>query len=211
MSMVGLILKDLMTIQRQIKTQAFLLIFFIFMSFIVQQGSMLFSLVIILVTFQAITAITYDEQSGWDKYANTLPISKGDIVLSKYILSILLMIMGLIFALPIVWIILRFTPNNLAPEEFFLTFNLIVTLAICILAILLPIYIKFGSIKGKMVLIAICFIPGFLFGLINKQSSDMFFVLTNIKQFMFLAPIAGLLILWLSSLISTAIYKQKEF
>lgn len=209
--MVGLILKDLMTIQRQMKTQAFLFIFFLVMSFIVQQGSMLFTLVIIMVTFQAITAITYDEQSGWDKYANTLPISKGDIVLSKYILSILLMIMGLIFALPIVLIIQRFTPNNWASAEFFLTFNLIVTLAFCMLAILLPVYIKFGSIKGRIVLIAICFIPGFLFSVINKQLPDMFLVLTNMKHFSFLAPFAGLLILWLSSLISTAIYKQKEF
>ena len=211
MNMVGLILKDFMTIQRQLKAQAMVMIFFLLMSIITQEGAFLLTIVVFIVTFQTITALTYDEQSSWDKYANTLPISKGDIVLSKYILSIFLMIVGLICALPIVLIIHRFTPNNWASSEFFLTFNLIVTLAFCMLALLLPIYIKFGSIKGRMVLIAICFIPGFLFGLINKQLPDMLVILTNIKQFMFLAPFAGLLILWLSSLISTAIYKHKEF
>lgn len=167
--MAGLILKDLMTIQRQLKTQAFVLIFFLFISIFMQQGFMLFTIIIFIVTFQAITALTYDEQSSWDKYANTLPISKGDIVLSKYILSILL------------------------------------------LALLLPIYIKFGSIKGRMVLIALCFIPGFLFSLLKEYFPDMILILSNLKQYMFFAPFAGLLILWLSSLISTAIYQHKEF
>ncbi|MFJ3387307.1 MULTISPECIES: ABC-2 transporter permease [unclassified Lysinibacillus] len=208
--MAGLILKDLMTIQRQLKTQAFVLIFFLFISIFMQQGLMLFTIIIFIVTFQTITALTYDEQSSWDKYANTFPISKGDIVLSKYILSILLMLFGLILALPIVFIIHRFM-NNWASAEFFPTFSLLVTLAFCMLALLLPIYIKFGSIKGRMVLIALCFIPGFLFGLLKEYFPDMTLLLSNLKQYMFFAPVAGLLILWLSSLISTAIYQHKEF
>lgn len=208
--MAGLILKDLMTIQRQLKTQAFVLIFFLFISIFMQQGFMLFTIIIFIVTFQAITALTYDEQSSWDKYANTLPISKGDIVLSKYILSILLMLFGLLLALPIVFIIHRLT-NNWASAAFFPAFNLLVTLAFCMLALLLPIYIKFGSIKGRMVLIALCFIPGFLFSLLKEYFPDMILILSNLKQYMFFAPFAGLLILWLSSLISTAIYQHKEF
>ncbi|WP_427109651.1 ABC-2 transporter permease [Lysinibacillus xylanilyticus] len=208
--MAGLILKDLMSIQRQIKAQAFLLIFFLFISIFMQQSLILFTLIIFIVTFQAITALTYDEQSNWDKYANTLPISKGDIILSKYILSVLLMLFGLILALPIVFIIHRFT-NTWASAEFFLTFNLLVTLAFCMLALLLPIYIKFGSIKGRMFLISFCFIPSILFNLLKEYLPDITLTLSNLKQYMFFAPIAGLLILWLSSLISTAIYKRKEF
>ncbi|MFF2176902.1 ABC-2 transporter permease [Lysinibacillus sp. NPDC058147] len=208
--MAGLILKDLMSIQRQIKAQAFLLIFFLFVSIFMQQSLILFTLIIFIVTFQAITALTYDEQSNWDKYANTLPISKGDIILSKYILSVLLMLFGLILALPIVFIIHRFT-NNWASAEFFLTFNLLVTLAFCMLALLLPIYIKFGSIKGRLFLISLCFIPSILFNLLKEYLPDITLTLSNLKQYMFFAPFAGLLILWLSSLISTAIYQRKEF
>ena len=208
--MAGLILKDLMSIQRQIKAQAFLLIFFLFISIFMQQGLILFTLIIFIVTFQAITALTYDEQSNWDKYANTLPVSKGDIILSKYILSVLLMLFGLILALPIVFIIHRFT-NTWASAEFFLTFNLLVALAFCMLALLLPIYIKFGSIKGRMFLIGLCFIPSILFNLLKEYLPDITLTLSNLKQYMFFAPFAGLLILWLSSLISTAIYQRKEF
>ncbi|MEK8196985.1 MULTISPECIES: ABC-2 transporter permease [unclassified Lysinibacillus] len=208
--MIGLIVKDLMTIQRQLRSQAYVVLFLLVMAIFMQQSSMLLAVIVFIVTIQAITALTYDEQSSWDKYANTLPISKGDIVLSKYILSVLLMIIGLIIALPIIFLINYFTDQGIT-TDFFLTFNMIVTLALCLLAVLLPIYIKFGSIKGKMVLIALCFIPGFLLGMFKENLPNIPFTFLNVKQFMFVTPFAGLLILWLSSLISTAIYKRKEF
>ncbi|QSB08287.1 ABC-2 transporter permease [Lysinibacillus fusiformis] len=208
--MVGLILKDLMTIQRQMKAQAFVLLFLLMMAIFMQQSSMLLAVVVFIVTIQAITALSYDEQSNWDKYANTLPISKGDIVLSKYILSVVLMIIGLVTALPLLFFINFFT-NNEITSEFFLTFNLIVTLALCLLALLLPIYIQFGSIKGRIVLIALCFIPGFLMGMFKQYIPDTTHTFLYLKQFIYVAPFVGLILLCLSSLVSTAIYKRKEF
>ncbi|WP_342534090.1 ABC-2 transporter permease [Lysinibacillus sp. FSL K6-0057] len=208
--MVGLILKDLMTIQRQMKAQAFVLLFLLMMAIFMQQSSMLLAVVVFIVTIQAITALSYDEQSNWDKYANTLPISKGDIVLSKYILSVVLMIIGLVTALPLLFFINFFT-NNEITSEFFLTFNLIVTLALCLLAVLLPIYIQFGSIKGRIVLIALCFIPGFLMGMFKQYIPDTTHTFLYLKQFIYVAPFVGLILLCLSSLVSTAIYKRKEF
>lgn len=208
--MVGLILKDLMTIQRQMKAQAFVLVFLLVMAIFMQQSAMLLAVIVFIVTIQAITALSYDEQSKWDKYANTLPISKADIVFSKYILSVMLMIFGLVMALPILFFINFFT-NNEITSEFFLTFNLIVTLALCSLAVLLPIYIKFGSIKGRIVLIALCFIPGFLTGMFKEYIPDMPQIFLYLKQYVYLTPFGGLLLLCLSSLVSTAIYKRKEF
>lgn len=208
--MVGLILKDLMTIQRQMKAQAFVLVFLLVMAIFMRQSSMLLAIIVFIVTIQAITALSYDEQSKWDKYANTLPISKADIVFSKYILSVMLMIIGLVMALPILFFINFFT-NNEITSEFFLTFNLIVTLALCSLAVLLPIYIKFGSIKGRIVLIALCFIPGFLTGMFKEYIPDMPQTFLYLKQYVYLTPFGGLLLLCLSSLVSTAIYKRKEF
>lgn len=208
--MIGLIVKDFMTIQRQMKAQAFVLIFLLIMAIFMQESSMLLAVIVFIVTIQAITALAYDEQSSWDKYANTLPIPKGDIVLSKYILSVLLMMMGLVVALPMVFLINHLT-NNEITTEFFFTFIMIVTSTLCLLAVLLPIYIKFGSIKGRMVLIALCFIPGFLLGVFKEYIPDITRSFLDVKQFIYLTPFAGLLLLWLSSLISTAIYKRKEF
>ncbi|MFY0517196.1 ABC-2 transporter permease [Lysinibacillus sp. UGB7] len=208
--MTALLVKDLMTFQRQLKSQAIFLIAILIMSVFMQQGAILFSFIVLIVTIQAITALTYDELCNWDKYANTLPISKGEIVLSKYILSIILMIIGLVIALPFVILINRYT-NNISTTDFFLIFSLIVTVAFCMLAMLLPIYIKFGSIKGRMVVIALCFIPGFLLGLLEGYVTNFFVILSKLKDYSYLAPFVGLFILWLSYLISTGIYKRKDF
>ncbi len=114
--MVGLILKDLMTIQRQMKAQAFVLLFLLVMAIFMQQSAMLLAVIVFIVTIQAITVLSYDEHSKWDKYANTLPISKADIVFSKYILSVMLMIIGLVMALPIIFFINFFTNNDITSE-----------------------------------------------------------------------------------------------
>ncbi|MGE7093334.1 ABC-2 transporter permease [Lysinibacillus sp. NPDC048646] len=208
--MTALIVKDFMTIQRQLKSQAIFLSVILIISVFMQQSTILLSFIVFIVTIQAITALTYDELCNWDKYANTLPISTSDIVLSKYLLSIIMMIIGLVIALPFVLLINRFT-NHIETTDFFLTFCLIVTAAFCMLAMLLPIYIKFGSIKGRIVLIALCFIPGFLIGFIDGELADFLVTLSKLKDFGYFAPFVGLFILWLSSLISIAIYKHKDF
>uniref|UniRef100_UPI0020C17D77 ABC-2 transporter permease n=1 Tax=Lysinibacillus sp. D4A3_S15 TaxID=2941227 RepID=UPI0020C17D77 len=82
---------------------------------------------------------------------------------------------------------------------------------LCLLAQDLPIYIKYGSLKGRMVLIALCFIPGFLVGMFKGAIPTIIMTFLDLKQFIYFTPFAGLLLLWLSSLISTEIYKRKEF
>ncbi|KGA82857.1 transporter [Lysinibacillus fusiformis] len=208
--MIGLLVKDFMTIQRQMKSQLFVILFLLIMAILMRETSMILAVIVFIVTIQAITALAYDEQCNWDKYANTFPITKADIVLSKYLLSVLLMLLGLVIALPIIFLIHQLS-NNEMTAQFFLTFIMIVTSALCLLAVFLPIYIKYGSLKGRMVLIALCFIPGFLVGMFKGAIPTMVMTFLDLKQFVYFTPFAGLLLLWLSSLISTEIYKRKEF
>ncbi|MFJ7950581.1 ABC-2 transporter permease [Lysinibacillus sp. NPDC096418] len=207
---MALVLKDLMTIQRQLKAQSFFLIIILFIAAFMQQGPILFAFITFIAATQAITALTYDELCNWDKFANTLPITKSDIVLSKYLLGIALMLIGLTIALPFAFLI-SYIADKGETINFFLTFSLIVTAAFCLLALLLPIYIKFGSVKGRMVLIAACFVPGFLVGLLEDHIAQFLPKFLELQNLSFFAPIAGLVILWLSSLISTAIYEKKDF
>ncbi|MGE7841788.1 ABC-2 transporter permease [Lysinibacillus sp. NPDC093712] len=208
--MTALLVKDLMTIQRQLKTQVLYLLPILFISIVFEQGYFIFPFILFILIIQAVTAITYDELCDFDKYANTLPISKSEIVLSKYMLSLFLMFIALIIALPIIFIINHFT-NNWETANYFLSFNLITAAALCMLALLLPIYIKFGSIKGRFVLIVLCFIPGLIIGLLDAYFANILLVASKLQHLSYLAPFIGLFILWLSSLISTAIYKRKEF
>ena len=50
--MVGLILKDLMTIQRQMKAQAFVLIFLLMMAIFMRQSAMLLAVIVLLLRYK---------------------------------------------------------------------------------------------------------------------------------------------------------------
>lgn len=208
--MMALILKDLMIIQRQLKSQTAFLALLLFMAIFMQQGAMLFAFIIFITMMQTITALTYDELSNWDKYAQTLPITKSDIVNSKYMLGTVLIVIGLTIALPFAFVINSFSTSS-TMADFLLAFSLLTGAAFCILALLVPVYIKFGSIKGRFVLIFIMFVPSTLIGMFSESFESILPTLIKFKDFGYFAPFVGLIILWLSSIIATGIYKKKDF
>ena len=208
--MTALILKDLMTIHRQLKSQAAFLILLLFIAIFMQQGAMLFTFIIFIAVIQAITALTYDELSSWDKYANTLPITKSNIVSSKYALGVLLVVIGLAIALPFAFVINSLS-NSMTTADFFLAFSVLTGAAFCMLSFLLPVYIKFGSIKGRFVLIFSIFVPSTANWHVLGHFENLLPTIMKFKDFGYFAPVAGLLILWLSSISATTIYKRKDF
>lgn len=171
---------------------------------------MLFAFIIFIAVMQAITALTYDELSSWDKYANTLPIPKSDIVSSKYLLGTLLIVIGLAIALPFAFVINSFSDST-SITDFFLALSIMTGAAFCMLSLLLPVYIKYGSIKGRFVLIFSIFVPSTLFGMFSEHFGNLLPTIMEFKDFGYFAPFAGLFILWLSSIIATGIYKRKDF
>ena len=94
----GLIVKDLLQLKSYRKTLIiFIVIMFIFSVMNQQQTEMIniFSMMLILgFGMFGIATFSYDEMSKADKYIMTLPITRKQIVLSKYILIIGATIIG---------------------------------------------------------------------------------------------------------------------
>ena len=96
--MTGLIIKDFLNLKSSLKTSLLILIPFSFMAYKSQDPIYLMSVFILIISMQSISAISYDNLAKWDIYALTMPISRGKMVISKYILSILLSIISLIIS-----------------------------------------------------------------------------------------------------------------
>lgn len=93
--MKGLLLKDYYTIKDTLLIQLITLSAIgVGMSFAITP---LVFVVISTSTFSLFssTAIVSDKTSGWNMFSNTIPISKGKVIRSKYLLSILLILVGL--------------------------------------------------------------------------------------------------------------------
>lgn len=210
--MKALLLKDLLCLKKQFKLLLFIIIFFIVISIAFKDALMLLMFAIILSTTIIITAINNDEISGWDQFANTLPITRADIVKSKYILSVFLLLSIMVIVLPIVFLS-NLVSKSLPYSGFMSILCISISASLFMTSILLPIYIKFGSQKGRLILFTFIFLPIFSMGFIVEKIGKLTntFSIETLYSLSYTTPIFALIILIISHIISVKVYEAKEF
>jgi len=108
--MKGLIIKDILNLKKNLNTLLVLVIFYAFLGYRSGDPSMLIAMIVLLLTMMSITSISYDDLAKWDKYALAMPISRKNIVLSKYILAVLLSISGVVLVSKSAFILIAKAP-----------------------------------------------------------------------------------------------------
>ena len=139
--MLALLLKDLYTLKAQMKVFLFILIIFA-LAFQAEAGAF----AVFYATLLPVTSLAYDEQSKWLQLALMLPYSIKDIVLSKYLLGwflsfVVSMLYGLVSLL-------------IDGGDYFLVV-IFMSLALCFLALTLPLVFWLGTEKGRLLLVAV--------------------------------------------------------
>ena len=217
--MKGLIIKDLCVLKNQMKTLLLVLAFFIIFSIINEDATFILFLVPFYMIMILITTFNYDEFNKWDSYCNSLPLSRKEIVKSKYILfnatSLIVLILGILAS----FIIPSFIENTTFESLFASIIG--VAFGIClVISLLIPFYYKFGSSKGRIMLFLCIVILALLIGAItsldifnNKELMNIINSLNNLNLGMFtlLLIILTVIIMSISYYISVRIYKNKEF
>ena len=217
--MTGLIIKDLCVLKNQMKTLLLVLAFFIIFSIFNKDATFILFLIPFYMIMIFITTFSYDEFNKWDSYCNSLPLSRKEIVRSKYILfnasSLILLILGIIAALIV--------PNFIENTTFESIFASIIGIAFgiyLVISLLIPFYYKFGSQKGRIMLFLCVAILALLIGTItsldifnNIELMNLINSLNNLSLGMFtlLLIIVTTIIMSISYYISVKIYSNKEF
>lgn len=160
--MNGLLYKDLLNLGSTLKYLA--VITLIFCVVFLPLGNEL-PVYILLIMFGAMlptTAISFDTAARWDLYAATLPLSRGDIVRSKYLLMAGGMGVAGIVSLALATAMMILMPG----EGIFLPFldplPLMVMFVACGLvlgSIELPLTLKFGAEKMRYIILMIALTP----------------------------------------------------
>ena len=216
--MKGLIIKDLCVLKNQMKTLLLVLAFFVIFSIINEDATFILFLIPFYMIMILITTFNYDEFNKWDSYCNSLPLSRKEIVKSKYILfnatSLIVLILGIIASFII--------PNFIENTTFESLFASIIGVAfgIClVISLLIPFYYKFGSSKGRIMLFLCIVILALLIGMItsldifnNKELMNLLNSLNNLSLGMItlLLIILAIIVMSISYYISVRIYKNKE-
>lgn len=204
--MKGLILKDLLNLKTQYKVFLMMIAFFVAFALLGDNHDSLGLILTMITIMLPLTAMAYDERSQWDKYALTMPVARGDLVLGKYVLGLLLAGVALVIILAFQ----AFSGPGLTGEAVLSGMGMFCG-AIFALSLILPIMFKFGVEKGRLVLLLAMFLPlGFVY-----FSKDKVNLSQPSPEFMRILPfgvgVALVLVLLFSLLISLRVYKLKEF
>lgn len=204
--MSGLIYKDLINLKQQWKSYLLILVFWGGLSVMQESPYFFGGMFSVYLSIVLLTACGYDEQSGWDKYALTMPVSRSRIVLSKYLLGLLMDVIGFVTTA------IFFAASRTPFQEMMIGQCIFQTISLCMLAILLPITFKFGVEKARISIAVVMLAPILLgYMLIQSEVWHPEFNFEQLIHMAYLGPVVGLCLLAVSALLSIQIYKGKEF
>ena len=207
--MKGLILKDFLSLKRQAKTFVVMLILYAALGLMQDNASILIGMITVIISILPVTAMAYDEQAKWERYALTLPLSRTQLVVSKYILALLLVIIGIVLGFGMSVAVTLLKGDSLDVVTLVAVTLTCAGVGVFINSALLPFLFKLGSEKARMLMMAIMILPTVLIVIVAKMGLEL--NVTILKWMLLLAPVGLILMFVVSLFISIQIYKKKEF
>lgn len=217
--MKGLIIKDFINLKKNIKMFGLLTILYGVMTIVSKDANFFSSILTMLFAILTLSLYSYDDMAKWDVFAQTLPLNKDDIVQSKYIMMLLLTLIGAVYSTMFTIVF-----NIMFKEDsVFYNFESIgIGAAVVILfySIILPFITKLGVEKARIILFTVYLIP--FVGIISLQrlikdgnleipEEVISVVETMIRYSYIMVPLIVMIALAISYSISLRIYRKKEF
>lgn len=171
--MKGLLVKDfLLTTKVQGKVFGALVLFAIFMTFTTDNQFFIVSYLTFICSIFSINAIAYDEFGNGYSFLFTLPVDVRNYVTSKYIFSAIMTIASVVVSFSIASVVCVVKGKAGEIVEYGIPTLGIVAFVFVYLAILIPLELKFGSEKSRML----------IFGVIGGSMAIIFAVVKIIGQ-----------------------------
>lgn len=204
----GLIIKDILNLKKNLKTTLLMIIVFGAIAYNSGDPSYIIGMTVMLLTTMSITSMSYDELAKWNSYALAMPVSRRNVVLSKYILSIILSISSILTSTVVAYILIL-PKSSMIGMELLLTSYIIFSISILFICTIFPLIYKFGVEKTRLLIIGVIAIPTAIFFAINEMGINM----PNERQLMMLlkiSPLILLVFLIISSSISYKIFRNVD-
>lgn len=222
--MKGLIIKDLLQLKSYFKTLIIFMFIFVCVS-LEPENTSTDGILTIMMTLGlgmfGMATFSYDEMAKANKYILTFPLTKKEVVLSKYVLQIILTLTGAILGSILSVIISLVLSKNIPNFIDLISIALGGVFGIGLVeSIQMPCFYKMGAEKGRIymfiITVAVAFIAGgivmFAEKVINNFSIDLNSISNVLETFLPLV-LLGLVLLeyFISYKISYKIYSKKEF
>lgn len=205
--MKGMILKDLLVLKTSLRTVVAFILLFGIIGISTDSGYMI-TFAGVYASILPMTSMAYDERSGFNRFANVLPINKNAIVYSKYIVGLMLA-----FAAAVVSLIIMLIGKG--------SDGIAEVIASCIAvpmfyqSVLMPAMFKFGVEKSRLIVLGAFVLPTMILAMVFNGGSGeaVLMALNSISpQIAMLFGFIILMIIYaLSIALSVKICKKKEW
>lgn len=217
--MKGMLIKDWKLMKGQ--KNFFILIFIVALGMTIFGDDTSFALGFLsfVVSLFTISTISYDEFDNGNAFLFTLPITRTNYAIEKYVLGLLLGAGGWLLALMVV-ILSNLFKETMPVLDIIRIATMIFPVMLVILAFMIPFQLKFGSEKGRIAIIGAVGLTLLLgIGVVKVAellSIDLISMFNNVAEMnfgMLLVVVLGiaLIICAISMTISISIMKKKEF
>ena len=208
--MKGLLLKDFL-ILKECKQVVLLFLFYIIISFLTNNFSFVSAILIMYTTIFVLTTFSYDAYSKWEKYSLCFPVSRKELVLSKYLFFLLLLGGAVFISLALSFSFFLFinqTPNKELILETIFSILGIVTYAVFFVSVMFPIVFKIGIEKSRTFMMIIMAVPFLFFGFLGYNHMLPF---EELSEQMFIVFLCALFLLSLCALFASFFLSLKFF
>ena len=212
--MMGMIYKDFLVQRKQLGYYiAFFIMYTVLAVMEIMPTAIMYTMTILIGMLVPMSTFAYDDLARWNKYAAATPAGRRGVVAGKYVFSLLSVLLAAAFSAVLVVAVLMLKPELGAVDEMLIGLLICTLIPILIDAVILPVFIKFGSEKSRLISILI-FVA--VFGsimLIGQLAETMDGIV--IPAWFFLA-LPGLLVLLaiggyvISYFIACGIFEKKE-
>lgn len=209
--MKGLLLRDFYVLKRSALSLVMICVVYAILAAVQKNNSFFVWFLGLLAGMTPMTVIGLDERSKWEVLAGTMPYTRTEIVISKYLLSLI----SLCFA------IILFTASSMLMMSYkggiefdTVIFNILLMSFVGILfsAVEFPFVFWLGATKGRIVVVVLAMVISML-GSVFAISSGLIGALTEvsvINDILFIGVAAAAAVMAVSAVISIAVYKKKE-
>ena len=204
--MKGLLIKDFINLKKQGKVMLALIIFYIAFAIFEKNTGILNAIIVLVAILMPVTSLAYDERDKWNRYALSMPVSRRQLVGSKYVLGMGTCVVGAILVFLLSLAVEPLMVESSVSQMFLISYGVCV-IGILLLSLFLPLLLKFGVEKGRLVMVC-CFVVIFAVLAIFPELEE------NIlpERWLLLgSPFITAAVAFLSYRLSVHIYQKKEF
>lgn len=202
--MRGLLYKDFINIRQLGKIYLLILCLWAGIAIVENNISFFGGVMSVFSVLIPLTASSYDEKTQWDKYALTMPVTRRELVFSKYLLGLSTLLGCFILTVAVS----AFTKTSMAERaDMFCVFG---ALGMACMAVMLPVSFQFGVEKARNAMFLLFLVPAAL-GLLAEQFPALAPDEAAAERLFHLAPGAAAALLLLSLPVSVLLYERREF